>query len=146
MAAEVFSGRFVNTGVPPAVKAFRKLVEALGIPLNYDARMEGHDVAGTCRRAWMKKMMDSTAYGVIGMISPSLNEWHANPNGIGYYHNPSSGVDPSRLSRPCNICQSRRCAILEKARDDKRVVEGGLAMAIASFKHHRVDYLWLLNI
>jgi len=143
---ETFSGRTVTTSLNPTSKQYRKLVEALRIPLQYNPRVKEHDAAGTCRRAWADEMQSRTMYGRVGMISPSILEWHMNPNACAYYFNGGEGgVDPSRLNKSCNICKARRCRVYEQAKVESRVVDN-LSSACLLFKAYQVDYLWMINI
>ncbi|QJT73733.1 RdRp [Botrytis cinerea alpha-like virus 1] len=146
MALEVFENKSVLTSLNPTSKQYRKLVEVLRMPLQYSPSITEHDAAGTCRRAWMMKMQEATGYGRVGMLSPSLQEWHTNPTGVGHYYNMQVGVDASRINKPCKACRTRRCLVLHKAQVDGRVSYGSLDNAAYLMKMYQVDYLWMLNI
>jgi len=146
LSLEEFGSNYVTTHINPSSKMYRKLVEALRIPLQYVPKVAGHDAAGTCRRAYIQQMSELTKGSMVGMISPSLQEWHINPYGAGYYYKPDVGVDPARITRSCSRCGGGKCKVLENARKDGRVASGALNNAISLFKYLEVDYLWMVNI
>jgi len=145
-AFDTLDGHSVNTGVPISSPLYKQLVGLLGIPLKYIPGMDGHSAAATCRRAWMSHMKKATAYGRVGMISPSLVEWHSNPDGFGYYLNIDDGVDRARVNKPCAMCKTKRCKMYLTAKNQGRIATGNVANAISLFKKAEVDYLWMVNI